>query len=155
MATAQSTWATSPPVAAHQSTRETTASTVRVVTSPVEPQIQTHTEYLSYRWLHTSLPPQLNVKGSVRTAEPAWKQPTAPSCVCVRLSTSVTSASWTSVSSVEQANVWRRPQGRCPAGEFTAVRGEPGQRLKDDRDSEVWSVWLNIITLCVCVCFCV
>lgn len=57
--------------------------------------------------LLTRLPsrPQVNVKGSATTVEPAYKPPTAPNSVCAPLSTSDTSVSWTNVNSVERANV--------------------------------------------------
>lgn len=48
---------------------------------------------------------QVNVKGSVRMVEPAYKPLTAPSCVSAPLSTLDTSVSWTSVNSVERASV--------------------------------------------------
>lgn len=57
----------------------------------------------------------VNVKGSVRTVEPAYKHLMAQSCVAVPVSSLDTSVSWTNVFSVDLASAWRHLLEKFPA----------------------------------------
>lgn len=56
------------------------------------------------------------MKGSVTTAERAYKPPMAPNSACAPVNSSDTSVSWTNVSSVERASVPLPLRAKSPAG---------------------------------------